>query len=152
VAELPNELRRALEAEESGELDRLVRQRRSVDLEALRSLLLPDSAVPSDFRMKAMYALGRWGDPSTVPDIRNVLPLLNDRETITALTALGHIGTPEAASVILEFADDSSPQVRKSAAIALSRTGTPEALAKVRNMAANDPLPWVREVAGRRVR
>ena len=150
--ELPEELRAALEAEEGGELARLLRLKRPTDLEALRRLLSLDPSIPSDFRTKAMYALGRWGDASVVPEISRLLPQLDERERISALSALGHLGTPEAAAEILPFAEDASPQVRKAATIALARTGTPKAMEKLREIAASDPLPWIREVAGRHIR
>jgi HEAT repeat protein len=150
MAELSEELRAALEAEEAGILVQLVRRKRPEDFAALRSLLSMDPSIPSDFRTKAMYALGRWGDPSVVPDITRLLPELGERERIGALSALGHIGTSDAAPAIVKFADDPSPQVRKAAAVALSRVATPEAAAKLRDLAANDPLPWVRELAARR--
>ena len=152
MPDLPEELRRALEAEESGELVRLVSRKRPEDFAALRSLLSLDPSIPSDFRTKALFALGRWGDPSVIPEIVRVLLRLSERERISAITALGHLGRPEAAPAILEFADDPSPQVRKAATVALRRTGTPEAVAKLKQIAANDPLPWIRDLAARRAR
>ena len=152
MVELSNELRAALEAEEAGELVQLVRRGRPEDFVALRSLLSVDPSIPPGFRTKAMYALGRWGDPSVVPDITRLLPELGERERVGALSALGHLGASEAAPAILEFANDPSPQVRKAAAVALSRTATPEAATKLRDLAANDPLPWIRELAARRTR
>lgn len=152
MPELPEELRAALEAEESGDLVRLLRRKRPVDFDALRSLLSLDSSISSDFRRKALFALGQWGDVSVVPEIRRLLPQLDTPERISALNALGHLGTPEAATAIIEFADDPSPQVRKTAILALNRIGTPEASAKLRELAADDPLPWIRELANRRAR
>ncbi len=152
MPELTAELRAALEAEESGELVRLVNRKRSQDFAALRELLSVESSAPPDFRTKAMFALGRWGEPSVIPDIVRLLPTLSERERISALTALGHLGRPEAASAILEFAHDASPQVRKAATVALRRISTPEAIAKLEDIAANDPLPWIRDFAARRLR
>lgn len=152
MAELSKELRAALEAEESGELARLLTRRRSADFQALRSMLSLAPSIPPDFRRKAMYALGRWGDPSVVPEIRRLLPQLDEGERIAAISALGQLGTQEAVAAVIEFADDRSPQVRKSAALALKRTRSPEAEAKLRDIAVNDPLSWIRELAARRRR
>ena len=152
MAELSEELRAALEAEESGELVRLLSRRRPEDFAALRGLLSLESSIPTDFRTKAMFALGRWGDPSVIPDIVRLLPDVGERERVSALTALGHLARPEAAPAILQFADDASPQVRKAATVALSRIRTPEATAKLRDIAAKDPVPWIRDLAGRRSR
>jgi HEAT repeat protein len=152
MPELPKQLLAALEAEESGELARLLSRKRAVDFAALRSLLSLDPSVSSDFRRKAMYALGRWGDPSVVPEIRRLLPQLDAGERVSALSALGRLGTPEAETAIIEFADDPSPQVRKTAALALRRIGTPEASAKLRHLAASDPVSWIRQLAARHAR
>ena len=152
MAELSAELRAALEAEEAGELNQLIQRRLAEDFAALRSLLSLDPSVSSDLRRKAMYALGRWGDTSVVPEISRILPHLEEQGRISALSALGRLGTGEAVSKILTFANDPSPQVRKTVAVALGRAGTPEALARLRDLAANDPLPWVREVAARQAR
>jgi HEAT repeat protein len=152
MADLSEELRAALEAEESGELVQLLGRRRPEDFAALRELLLFDASIPTDFRMKAMFALGRWGDPSVIPDIIRLLPDLGERERISALAALGHLARPEAVPAILEFADDASPQVRKAAALALSRISTPEATAKLKDIAAKDPVSWIRDLAARRAR
>ncbi len=152
MADLPEALRAALEAEESGELVRLLGRKRPEDFAALRELLALDASIPSDFRTKAMFALGRWGDPSVVPDIIRLLPNLAERERISALAALGHLGRPEAVPAILESADDASPQVRKAATLALRRISTPETVAKLKDIAAKDPVSWIRDLAARRGR
>ncbi len=151
MADLPDELREALEAEEGGDLDRLIGRRQPGDFEALQSLLSLDPSIPPDFRTKAMYALGRWGDTSVAPDIVRLMPDLDDRGRISALSALGHLGESEAIDAISEFVDDPSPQVRKSATLALSRIGTPEATAKLGEIAVNDPEPWIRNLAARQI-
>jgi HEAT repeat protein len=150
MIELSKQLRDALEAEESGELDKLIRRQRPSDFKALRNLLSLDTSIPPDFRTKSLYALGRWGDASVVPDIVRLLPQLDERGRISALSALGRLGTPEATAAIIEQSDDPSPQVRKTATLALQRIGTSAASAKLRELAANDPLPWIRELAARR--
>ena len=150
MTNLPKDLRDALEAEESGALDRLIRKRRPRDFELLRSLLSLDEAIPPDFRNKALYALGRWGDASVVPEIVELTPKLDEHGRIGALSALGRLGSPEATAAILRHTDDPLPQVRKTAAVALRRIGTPEAKAKLSELAASDPLPWIRELAARR--
>jgi len=149
MIKLSKALRQALEAEEAGELNKLLGLRRKPDFETLRKLLSPDPDIPPDFRTKAMYALSRWGDTSVVPDIVQLLPNLNEIGRISALSALGHLGSPEATVEILKHTDDPSPQVRKAATLALSRIGTPEAAARLREIATKDPQPWIRELAAR---
>jgi len=149
MAELPEDLRAALDSDDAEEFGQLLRRRRPEDFQALQELLSPEPSIPPDHRTKAMYALGRWGDPSVVPAIRRLLPELDERGRISAVSALGHLGTAEAVAAIIEHADDPSPQVRQAATLALARSSTPDAQAKLQEVAANDPLPWIRDVAAR---
>ncbi len=151
MAALPEELRQALEADDAEELNRLLRRRRPEDFEALQTLLRPDQSIPSHHRTKALYALGLWGDPSVVPTITRLLPDLDERGRMSALSALGRLGTPDAVATIVAHLDEPSPQVRKIAVLALSRNDTPDARRRLREIATNDPVDWVREVASRRL-
>ncbi len=152
MAQLSDDLRRALEADDAEELDALLQRRRPADFEALQGLITSERPVPRDHRMKALYALGRWGDPVVVPKIVELLPHLDDRERMSALNALGRLGTPDAAAAIIRHAEDPSPHVRKIATLALARSGTPAARRKLRELAVNDPVEWVRDLAARRAR
>jgi HEAT repeat protein len=151
MTELPEDLRVALDSDDAEEFGQLLRRRRPEDFQALQQLLSPDLSIPPDHRTKALYALGRWGDPSVVPVIRRLLPELDERGRISALSALGHLETSEAVAAILEHADDRSPQVRKAAAVALARSTRPDAHAKLQELAANDPVPWIRHLAARHI-
>jgi HEAT repeat protein len=151
MAALPEELRQALEADDAEELNQLLRRRRQEDFDALLTLLTPDPSVPPDHRTKALYALGLWGDPSVVPTITRLLPELDERGRMSALSALGRLGTPDALATIVEHLDEPSPQVRKIAVLALSRNVTPDTRRKLQEIATNDPVEWVREVASRRI-
>ncbi len=151
MAELPEDLRQALEADDAQELGELLRRRRQEDFEALRTLLTTDPSVPPDHRTKALYALGQWGDPTIVPTITRILPQLDERGRMSALSALGHLGTPEAVAAIIEHVNEPSPQVRKIAILALSRSAAPEAREKLREIATNEPVEWVRDVAARQI-
>lgn len=151
MAELPDELQAALEADDAGELNQLLQHRRPEDFQALQSLLTLDSPVPADYRTKALYAVGLLGDPVVVPTIIRLLPELDERGRMSALSALGRLGTPEATAALIEHADEPSPQVRKIAVLALSRNPTPEAQRKLQDVAASDPVAWVRETAERHV-
>jgi HEAT repeat protein len=151
MAKLPEELAQALEADDGGELDELVRRRRPEDFEALKSLLTTDPSAPPDYRMKALYALGLWGDPAVVHTISDLLPQLDERSRMSALNALGRLGTPEAVAVVIEHADEASPHVRKIAVLALSRSATPEARQKLREVATSDKVEWVRKAAARHI-
>lgn len=149
MAELPEELREALDADDAEELGALLRRRRPEDFAALQTLLTTQPEVPPDHRTKALYALGVWGDPSVVPSMTRLLPQLDERGRMSALSALGQLGTPEAVAAIVEHVNEPSPQVRKIAVQALRRVATPEARQKLRDVAATDPVDWVRDLAGR---
>ncbi|MBB4934848.1 HEAT repeat protein [Lipingzhangella halophila] len=149
MAEMPQELRAALEADDAGEFAQLLRQRRPEDVEALRDLLSTEDDIPADHRTKAMYAFGQWREESVVPEIRRLLPGLDERGRIGALSALGRIGTPDSVEALGEHAEDPSPQVRKAAAVGLGRVGTPDARRRLTQMAQAESEPWLRDLATR---
>ena len=149
MANISKELLRALESDDSGELDQVIKERKEEDFEALQSLLSLDPSVNPEHRRKALYALGRWGDPAPVSAINNLLPQLDEAERITAVDALGRLGTPEALAGVLACVADPSPHVRKFATHALGRIDTPEAQAKLKEIEANDSADFVRDVASK---
>ena len=151
MIQLPDELRQALGADDAEDLMALLKRRRKRDFRALQGLVSVDPVVPPHFRTKALFALGWWGDPSVVPLIREILPHLDERARISAISALGHIGSQEAVVEIAEHLGERSDQVRKAAVAALSRADTPEAREKLRQVASDDPVPWVRELAARKL-
>jgi hypothetical protein len=152
MAELTADLRRALEADDAEDLHALVQRKRRADFEALQTLLTTDPSVPPSHRTKALHALGKWGDPVVVPRIVELLPRLDDRGRMSALSVLGRLGTPEAVAAIIAHAEDPSPHVRKFAAVGLGKAATPAARAKLREIAARDPVEWVRVAARRQAR
>ena len=145
--EIPGDLAEALEAFEAGPLDHLIRQKRPEHLEALKRLASSPSETESRFRQKALYALGRWDDPSVVPLLVTVLPELPERERMTAIDSLGRLGTDEGRDAIASYTADPSPQVRKFVVQALARLGGTEAAASLEEMAAHDPEGWIRDLA-----
>ncbi len=146
---LPRELRIALEAEEAGELNEIIRAHRKDHFDTLRKLVTTDPAVPKEYRNKALYALGRWGDPRVVPDIERVLPEMDEAGRIAALDALRRLGTDQALETAAGYARDPSPQVRKFAIQALDRIGGPRAQTTLRDIATEDPEEWIRGLAAR---
>jgi HEAT repeat protein len=146
---IPDELRRALEADESGDLEQIIQERRQEHFDALLSLLSTDASVNPQHRTRALFALGRWGNPNVVSAIQRILPDLDEIGRATAVDALGRLGTPEALSAIIERAEDPSQNVRKFVARALGRINMPEARAKLTDMERGDPEGFVREAAAR---
>ena len=147
---IDNKLKMALESDELCDLDEIARRRDRAQLEALKKLL-SEPAPKKEYRSRAIYALGRSGDPGAVPDIVRTLPELDEEERMTAMDALGRLGTKEALDAVARHADDPSPQVRKFAVHALNRIGGREAEAKLRTIAKEDPEKWVRELAATHV-
>jgi HEAT repeat protein len=151
MTEIPGDLELALDADESCDLDVIIGQRRPADFEALRSLLRSDPAGGTPHRARAIYALGRWGDPAIVTTIRDLLPSLDHDERISAIDALGRLGTDEAAEGILRYANDESLPVRKFAALALGRIDTPRARAGLGQLEQADPSNYIRSLAARQL-
>jgi HEAT repeat protein len=142
-------LREALEADESDDLDAIIEQRRPEDFDALRSLLTLNPTVEPSHRAKAIYALGRWGDPAVVEAIQGLLPGLDQDERIKAIDALGRLGTENALDGILEHVDDASVPVRKFVARALGRINTPRARAELSKLERTDPSDYIRSLASK---
>lgn len=146
---LPRELELALEADEAGELSEIIRGHRAEHFESLRKLVSTDTAVTAEYRKKALYALGRWGDPRIVPEIERILPELDETGCIAGLDALGRLGRKQALATVTDCSIDPSPQVRKAAIQALSRIGGPEARQRIRVIADEDPEEWIRKLAAK---
>jgi HEAT repeat protein len=141
----------ALGADESGDLEAVVDQRRPEDFEALRSLLTLDPSVDPLHRARATYALGRWGDPAVVAEIRGLLPGVEEAERIGAIDALGRLGTEEALDGILEHVDDPLVPVRKFVTRALGRINTPRARAELSRLEQTDPSDYIRSEASKQL-
>jgi HEAT repeat protein len=146
LPDLPPELVRALESDDSGSLDEIIRARRQEHFDALQRLATSAAASP-EHRTKALYALGRWGDPRAVPDIERVLPSLEENGRIAAIDALGRLGSEDAIETIGKYRKDSSPHVRKFVVRALARIGGARSQAELRTIAADDPEEWIRTLA-----
>ena len=86
-----------------------------------------------------------------MPMIREILPQLDERGRVSAISALGHIGSPDAVTEIAEHLTERSDQVRAAVISALSTAGTPEAREKLAEVASRDPVQWVRELAARKL-
>lgn len=147
MANLSDELLRALESDCGHTLEPVLAEKKQDRFEALRALLYMDPSIKPAHRQRALYLLGRWGNPAVVADIRRVLPQLEELERITAIDALGRLGTPEALAGVVEHINDPSPDVRRFVAIALTRIDTPQAQAKLNEIARNDPVDFVRNRA-----
>ena len=146
---ISEELLEALRADESGDLDAIIERRRAEDFDALRSLLTLDPAVEPSHRAKAIYALGRWGDPAVTEAIQSLLPGLEKAERIGAIDALGRLGAEDALDDILEYIDDESVSVRKFVARALGRINTPRARTELRKLERTDPSDYIRSLASK---
>jgi HEAT repeat protein len=149
--EIPSRLASALRAEESGPLDGIIASRRPEDLEAFRAIARNDNAAfDGRDQQKALYALGRWGDPTLANDIVHVLPRLDPSTRIAAIDALGRLGDAETVPIVSAYSDDESPQVRKFVVLALGRIGTQRArdeLRRIRDVKTEEE--WLRELVDR---
>lgn len=149
AAGIPARIAEALQAEESGPLDAIIAARRPEDLAALRDVARnEDGAFDGSVQRKALYALGRWGDPALAVDIQEVIPRLNPPARIAAIDALGRLGDADSVDAVTAYADDESPQVRKFVVQALGRIGTGTARDELRRIRATETEePWLRQLA-----
>ena len=142
-------LLKALESDCADSLSQIVKEKRQEDFEALQEYLSPEASVKPEYRTRALYALGRWGNPKVVEGIHRLLPTLDEAGRISAVDALGRLGTEEALADILDCANDTSPQVRKFAVRALSKIHTSTARAKLEEVATRESIDYIREQASR---
>jgi HEAT repeat protein len=148
MVEVRDELRLALEADDRGRLERIIAAGDEDDFETLQALL-GDSDAPSNYRRKALYAVGRWPGKGeeAVATIESTLPQLDEVERMAAINSLGRIGTEQALEVVIAYVDDPAPDVRRQVAKALDRIRTPSAAAVLRDLAANERVDYVRDRA-----
>ena len=69
---------------------------------------------------------------------------------VTAVEALGRLGTKPARDAVIAHAHDPSPDVRKFVVRALGQIGDATSMAKLRGIARSDPRDWVKKLAGQR--
>jgi HEAT repeat protein len=148
MIDMRDDLRLALEADDRDRLDRVIAAGGEDDFETLRALIV-DRATPSTFRRKALYAMGRWPakEEAAIATIGSALPRLDEVERMGAINSLGRIGTEQALDVVLPYAQDPAPDVRRQVAKALDRIGTPRAAAALRDLAAAERVDHVRNRA-----
>jgi HEAT repeat protein len=147
MATLSKELTAVLDCDCPQELEGVLKARRPEDFQALQSLLSLDSSIKPGHRSNALYLLGRWGDPAPVSNICRILPQLNESGRISAIDALGRLGTREALTAILDYVSDPSFHVRKFVVRALGRINSPEAQTRLREIEAKDPVDYIRHQA-----
>ena len=144
----PKRIDDALRADDSGQLDAIVRTARPEDRAVLRAVALGEAIVDApNSRVKALYALGRWADPTLPEIVEHIRPTLDERGRIAAVDALGRLGGQPALGIVLRYVQDDSEQVRKTVVKALARIGGDRADTALGRIAETDPAPWIRSVA-----
>lgn len=138
MVELSQELKGALESDDSGPLESIAERGAPEDFETLAALVR-DEATSERYRRRATSALGRWPDreDQAVDAIESALVGRTELERIAAIDALGRIGTPAAREAILQHLDD-EPDVRRTAVTALARIGDDPAIEAVQELAEDD--------------
>jgi len=147
MVEIREQLEKALNSDDLGPLETIVERGDPDDFETLRELVRSEETSET-YRRRAMSALGRWPDreDEAAEAIESVLPRLTEIERITAMSALGRIGTPAARDILLRSRSD-APDVRRQAVNALARIRDEAAMDAIREMAEEDDSEMVREKA-----
>ncbi|MGH1485797.1 MAG: HEAT repeat domain-containing protein [Cellvibrionaceae bacterium] len=144
------ELTNAVESDCAHSMEQLMKSKRSQDFSDLLALLKRD-ADGSYSKVKALYALGRWGDESAIKPIVDIIPTLNELERVTAVDALGRLGSTNALDGVLDLKGDPSPHVRKFVIRALSRFKKPQAEKELKRIQKEDEEAFIRDYAGKYV-
>ena len=152
MIKLPDHILVALDPNDTDRLDDLIARHAAADFELLLRIASGEVMPTAWARRRALYALGRWGDPGVSRAIEAVLPLLDVNERVAAIDALGQLGTEEAAALAWEFARDPSAEVRGAVVEALARIGGSKTRGLLRLLEASDPSATVRELAKQRSR
>lgn len=147
MAKISKKLSEVLESDCAHSVEDVLEKKTQEDFKTLISILPLDSSVSAEYRARAVYLLGRWGDTSSVPNIISILPHLNETGRINGIDALGRLGSKEALAGILECANDSSDDVRKFVTRALGKINTTEAKNKLKEIQKKDPAKYIREIA-----
>lgn len=147
MAQISEKILQAIDSDCADSLSQIIKEKRQEDFEALQEFLSPEALVKPEYRTRALYALGRWGNPTVVEGIHRLLPTLDEAGRISAVDALGRLGTEEALTDILDCVNDSSPQVRKFAVHALRKINTSTARAKLQEVATQESIDYIREQA-----
>lgn len=109
----------------------------------LKALADPDPVL----RTQAAAALGRLKAGEAVPSLIGALQDTDAGVRQTAATALGIMGDPSAVPSLVQALQDAAEGVRARAAAALGRLGDPAARSPLARLAADDPVPQVRQAA-----
>lgn len=149
MSNIRGRLRKALESDCAEDICQIIDEKRPEDFAALRTFLSLDPSINPKLRTKAIYALGRWGDPVVVPGITKIMPKLDEPGRISGTDALSRLGTTNALEAVAERANDPSPNVRKIVVRALGKMKNPEAKTKLKAIATSDPEEWIRSSASK---
>jgi HEAT repeat protein len=145
---MSSNLAEALQSDCARSFETVLSERNPDDFEALISIAADKTSSPAQ-RSTAIFLLGAWGDIKAVDTITSALPGLPDAEKVSALDALGRLGSPAALKAVREFTTAESPNVRKFAVHALARIGSPEALEALAEIQKREPVEYVRKAAER---
>ncbi len=107
--------------------------------------VLEGSRCPA--RLEAVACLGPLGGRSVAPLIGELLECADNEVRIQVIRVLGDLGAAESLPGLLAATEDAHPDVRGMAAAALGRLGDRSAASRLRVLAAEDPVPLVRDRA-----
>lgn len=103
--------------------------------------LLGDETVP-DLRNGLLSALGKTGQISAFPVLRDALNSGEVGEKIVAATALGVLGSPQAVPTLTAALEHFHPKVKQAAVSALGRLNAQEAAVTLMNMLGDPRTTW----------
>ncbi|WP_084112912.1 HEAT repeat domain-containing protein [Belnapia moabensis] len=149
MSDLPARVTKALNSDCAADLEEILYERRADDFVLVQGFIASERKAGFEHRARAIYLLGRWGDPAAVPTILNILPQLDDRGRIAAIDALGRFGTQEAVAAVIENSRHPSPQIRKIAVHVLGRFDSGEAKERLRETERTDSNALIRKLASK---
>lgn len=118
-------LSHALESECAHSMEPLMQAKNTEDFTSMIDMLADDS--PAQYKARALFALGRWGDNKATSAICKAVPNMDEVCRLTAADSLSRLNSAAALDGLLNMANDVSPHVRKVVLKGLTRFDKPKA-------------------------
>lgn len=152
MPDISPELLSVLNSDCAHDLEHILDEKRPEVFDALMDILEQAQSNKPDYISKVIALLGRWGNSSPTSNIISILPQLDENECVSAIDALGRIGSDKAVSEVLKHTTNESVNVRKFVAYALARSKDSRSREALLRMATMDQSDLVKNIAQKQIR
>lgn len=125
----------------------IIAAKKPEDFQVLKTLLTTNNSINPKWRLRAVSALGSWGDASVEDKMIRMLDTKDERLKCNLINSLGALRTEKGLAQIERFLHDDSLSVRKAVIYALAKNKSQTAIQKLKAMENDDPSNEIRELA-----